>query len=262
MRILVSIENKECLESLRANLCAFLTTIDDTEINIDIIHVYQPVKVNAALNLEDTLEQIKSDEHKTKVKFIAECENKIETYIHDDLNKAALVNSYLLEGEYKEQIKKHIIFHSYSLLVLVPRQKLNFNEILKGRHTHWVIDNLEVPILLLPSNIALPSNENLQLTCFVDEKQSYDNLMYSELVQKVKANNIQFLHFGRVDLCPEVKTIPSDNIKASLKAFTESKESSGIYVLIHKTKGDFLNFINKSFTKTLIGSLENPLLIF
>jgi len=155
MRILVSIESKDCLKPLQANLAAFISTLDDDEINIDILHVYNPVKVTEKLDLKDKLEQISKDERKSKVRFISECENSLESFLQNQLGKTSLVNSFLLEGDYREKIKQHIIFHSYSLLVLVPREKLNFNEILAGRNTHWVIDNLEVPVLLLPTQLSL-----------------------------------------------------------------------------------------------------------
>ena len=262
MRILVSIENKECLQSLQSNLCSFIQSVDEDEVFIDVIHVYNPVKVTSSMNLEEKLEEIKKDERKTKVRFIGECENKLEAAINSISGKSALVNSFLLEGDYKDKIKQHIIFHNYSLLVLVPREKLNFNEILKGRNTHWVIDNLEVPVLLLPSNINMNMDIPIKVTCFVDDKVNFDSLMRSEMIQKVKKDHIQFLHFGRHEITEGVQTVNSDNISQSLKGLTEDKSSNSIFVLVHKNKGDFLNFLNKSFTKTVIGSLENPLLIF
>jgi len=82
------------------------------------------------------------------------------------------------------------------------------------------------------------------------------------LLQAVKKPNMQFIHYGRHELCEAVTTVPSDNIKQSLKELTADKEANQVYVLVHKNKGDFLNFLNKSFTKTVISNLENPLLIF
>jgi len=263
MRILVSIESRDCLNSLQGNLAAFISTLEEQEeINIDVLHVYNPVKVTDSLDLKDKLEEINKDERKSKVKFISECENSLESYLQNELGKTSLVNSFLLEGDYREKIKHHITFHSYSLLVLVPREKINFGEILAGRNTHWVIDNLEVPVLLLPTQLELDKSMPPSITCFIDEKPTFENLQRSELLQAANADNKKFIHYGRHKICEGVTTINSDNINQSLKELTGNKKSNQIYVLVHKNKGDFLNFLNKSFTKTVISNLENPLLIF
>ncbi len=262
MRILVSIESKDCLSSLQGNLAAFISTLEEEEINIDVLHVYNPVKVTDSLDLKDKLEEINKNERKSKVKFISECENSLESYLQEELGKTSLVNSFLLEGDYREKVKQHIIFHNYGLLVLIPREKINFAEILAGRNTHWVIDNLEVPILLLPTQLQLSTSEPPAITCFIDEKTTFDNLQRSELLQVASPDKKKFVHYGRHDICEGVTTINSDNINQSLKEMTGDKNSNQIYVLVHKNKGDFLNFLNKSFTKTVISNLENPLLIF
>lgn len=262
MRILVSIENEKNLEALCPNLCGIIAMLDDEEIYIDILHVYQPVQTTKAAGMEDTLAEIKKNEHKLKVKFIASCENKIEEFLQEKLDKTALVNSYLLEGEYKQRIHKHIIFHTYNLLVLMPREKVDFNAILQGRNTHWAIDNLEVPVLLLPNEVRLPEAGQFEMTCFIDDKRTYQSLIASEFVSKVKKQNIEFLHFGRHEICEGVKLVHSSDITSSLQDHTACSDSKNIFVLVHKNKGDFLNFLNKSFTKSVIKSMENPLLIY
>ena len=262
MRILVSIENEKGLDKLCASLAGVLSMLEDDELYVDILHVYEPVEGKMTHDMVDKIEEIKKDEKKAKIRFLSTCENNLEKYLQDNLDKTALVNSFLLEGDYKKTIEKHIIFQTYSLLVLIPREKVNFNEILTGRNTHWVIDNLEVPVLLLPRKLERDPDHVYHMTCFVDIEKTYRNVKRSEFISKIKPDRIEYVHFGRHEVDEGVKVINSSNVTESLQEHTANTDANNIYVLVHKNKGDFLNFLNKSFTKSVISTLHNPLLIF
>jgi len=262
MRILVSLESDENLDKLNFKLGRFLSIIEDPEIFIDLLHVYKPPEGHKSEQNEAVIEEIKNNEHKMKLKMIAKCENGLETYLQDNLNKRSLVNSYVLEGNYKERLIKHIVFHRYDLMFLNPGKKREFNLILRGRITHWVIDNLEIPVIIMPNYLEPDESSPYCITCFVDELASYNNIQRSDLFNKFKRSNIKFVHFGRHGFHDDVEVVNSVNPLESITGFTKCCNRNDVFVLNHKNKGNFLNFLDKSFSKNVIQSLQNPLLIF
>lgn len=262
MRILVSLESDQNLDRLCFKLCRFLSIIEDPEIFVDILHVYQPPQDAKMENLETLLKEIKDNEHKMRIRMISECENKIENYLLDNLDKRALVNSYILEGDYKQRLEKHLVFHTYDLLILNPSKKVDFMKILKGRNTHWAIDNLEVPILVLPNYLEPDKSHPYEVTCFIDELNTFNNINRSGLFSKFSKANIKFVHFGKVSFHEDVEIIHSSDPLKAITVHTEESHANNVFVLNHKNKGNFLNFLDKSFTKNVLKSLENPLLIF
>lgn len=262
MRILVSLENGENLDILTVKLCRFLSIIEDDEIFVDVLHVHNPVKINRPEDNTDTVKQIIADEYKMKMKLISNCESAIENFLMDNLDKKALVNSYLLEGDYQETLKKHIIFHTYHLLILNPSKKKDLELILKGRNTHWIIDNLEIPVLVLPSYLRIDHENEFEVTCFVDQLETYMNLERADLFSKIKKENIKYVYFGENSFHENVEAVFSRNPLKTIKELTGSSHANHIFVLAHKNKGNFLRFLDKSFTKHVTSSLENPLLVF
>ena len=262
MRILVSLENDQNLDILTVKLCRFLSIIEDDEIYVDVLHVHQPVKINRPEDDTATVKQIIADEYKMKLKLISNCENAIENYLMDNLNKKALVNSYLLEGDYQETLKKHIIFHTYHLLILNPSKKKKLELTLKGRNTHWIVDNLEIPVMVLPSYLNIDHENEFEVTCFVDQLETFHNLSNADLFSKIKKDNIRYVHFGETSFHENVETIFSRNPLKTIQDLTGNSHSNHIFVLAHKNKGNFLRFLDKSFTKHVTSNLENPLLVF
>lgn len=262
MRILVSLENDQNLDILTVKLCRFLSILEDEEIFVDILHVHKPVKINRPEDDNETIKQIIADEYKMKLKLISNCENSIENYLSDNLNKQALVNSYLLEGDYQETLKKHIIFHTYHLLILNPSKKKEIELILRGRNTHWIIDNLEIPVLVLPSYLRIDHENEFEVTCFVDTLETYMNLRKADVFAKIKQGNIKYVHLGEKSFHEEVEAVFSRNPLKTIQELTGNSHANHIFVLAHKNKGNFLRFLDKSFTKHVTGSLENPLLVF
>ncbi len=262
MRILVSLENDQNLDILTVKLCRFLSIIEDDEIFVDILHVHKPVKINRPEDDNPTIKQIIADEYKMKLKLISNCENAIENYLSDNLNKKALVNSYLLEGEYQETLKKHIIFHTYHLLILNPSKKKDLELVLKGRNTHWIVDNLEIPVLVLPSYLRIDHENEFEVTCFVDKLETYNSLHKADLFSKIKNSNIKYVHFGETSFHENVEAVFSRNPLKTIQELTRNCHANHIFVLAHQNKGNFLNFLDKSFTKHVTSQLENPLLVF
>lgn len=262
MRILVSLENAENLDRLSLKLCNFLSIIDDEEINVDILHVFKEAEGHVPDNVSDTLSQIKKDAFNNKVKLISKCENKIEAFLQDNLHKRSLVNSHLLEGNFKERIEKHIKFYNYDLLILNPGKKKDFDLIMKGRNTHWIIDNLEIPVLVLPNYLDCEEDCVYDITCFIDNIDTYKQVSNSLLLQKIKKDSVNYVHFGKEKIAENVNVVFSSNVLASLSEHTTSSDSNKVFVLNHKNKGKFMKFLDKGFTKSLINSLNNPLLIF
>ncbi len=262
MRILVSLENAQHLELLCSKLRSFFSIVGDEDLFVDILHVYEPPKVAKPFNTQDMIEQIRKDEQKNKLRMIANLENTIENFLLDKLDKKSLVNSHLLEGDYKTQLEKHIIFHRYDLLILNPDRRRDFDTILKGRNTHWIIDNLEIPVLVMPTYLTLTEGATYDITCFVDTLLTYKNLSEADIFTHIENDKIRYIHFGKDKVHENVETVFSSNTQGSISSYTSDEEHNHIFVLHHKNKGDFLNFLDKSFTKKVISSLENPLLIF
>jgi len=262
MRILVSLENEQNLELLASKLCSFLSIIDGDDLFVDILHVYEPAEGHASDDVAETIKDIIQQEHKMKIKLISECENTIEKFIQDKLDKSSLVNSYLLKGNYKKKLEKHIKFQQYDLLILNPGKKKDFDLILKGRNTHWIIDNLEVPVLVLPSYLGNEDGCEWEITCFVDDISTFNNISRAALISKIKDENIKYVHFGKEEIHEKVEIIFSSNILDSISSHTKLCNANKVFVLNHKNKGKFLSFLDKGFTKTVVNSLENPLLIF
>ncbi len=262
MRILVSLENNDHLDRLAYKLCSFLSIIKDPEIFIDILHVYQPPKEARVDDIKDIISEIKANEKKMRIKMISECENKLEKFIQDHLDKTCLVNSYLLEGDYQDRLEKHLVFHSYNLLILNPGKKNEFLQILKGRNTHWAIDNLEVPVLIMPNYLEVDKKHDWEITCFIDELKTFQNIERSDLFNKFSQEKIKFLHFGKHKIHDSVEIVHSAKPLESITQHTSCVHSNNVFVLNHKNRGNYLNFLDKSFTKNVILSLHNPLLIF
>lgn len=262
MRILVSLENAENLDRLSLKLCNFLSIIEDEEINVDILHVFKEATGRVSEKNSSTLDQIKKDDFNNKVKLISKCENKIEAFLQDNLHKRSLVNSHLLEGDFKERIEKHIKFYNYDLLILNPGKKKDFDLIMKGRNTHWIIDNLEIPVLILPNYLDCEEGCKYDITCFIDNIDTYHSVSQSLLLQKISPDCLHSVHFGKEKIAENVEVVFSSNVLQSLSDMTTSSDTNKVFVLNHKNKGKFMSFIDKGFSKSLISSLNNPLLIF
>ncbi len=263
MRILLSLESEDSITDLCGNLCNLLRIVEDHGVYIDIVHVYEPISTKKHRAKEEELIEIKRNEHKLKVKTLAAWENHIESYLQDKLDKTALVNSFLFEGDYKERLLRHITFQRYDLLVLNPGKKKNMEVILQGRNTYWIIDNLEIPVLILPSYLNDHAiHPNFEIICFVDELATYSNMSKSDLLGNFFQTKIQYVHFGREQFHENVEVINSSDPLRSIAEKTKSSDVTQVFALHHKNKGNFLNFLDKSFTKNIIKTLDNPLLIY
>ena len=262
MRILISLENEENVDKLCKKLCNFLSAIKDEEIFVDIFHVREPLGTRGPSHARETFSEIEENEKKSKVRMIATLENTIESYLQDKLNKSALVNSHLLEGDYRKRLEQHISFQRYNLLIINPNRKSNLELILNGRNTHWIIDNLEIPVLVLPSYIEVEENKTFDIICFVDSEKSFNNFDRAGIFDRFEKSHVRYVHFGRDKIDEEVECIYSSDAGDSIKKLSKECGSNTVFVLHHKNKGDYLNFLNKSFTKTVLKSLENPLLIY
>ncbi len=262
MRILISLENEENVDKLCKKLCNFLSAIEDSEIFVDIFHVRKPIDSKGPSHARDTFREIEENERKSKVRMIATLENTVEEYLQNKLQKSALVNSHLLEGDYKKKLEQHISFQRYDLLIINPCKKTNMELIMNGRNTHWIIDNLEIPVLVLPSYIDVEDDKIFDLICFIDTLSSYNNFDRAGIFDRFDKTHVRYIHFGKDQIHDNVECIYSSNANESFKQLAKDCGSNTVFVLHHKNKGDYLNFLNKSFTKSIIKSLENPLLIY
>jgi len=262
MRILLSLESEEKLSNLKANLCALLKMFNDSEMLIDIFHVHHEPEIKRAKGHEAVVDEIFKREQKAKMNLIAQCENEIEQHLNEHLDLGVLVNSHIITGDFRDKIKEHIKFHSYDLLVLNPTKKTNFELILKGRHTHWIIDNLEIPVLILPAYVSFECASDTGVVSFVESVGSYNKLNNSELFKLFRKESIKYIHFGRESIHDDVELINCSSPVDSIGAYLSDTNNSNLYVLQHFNQGDYLNFIDKSFTKAVIKHMENPLLVF
>ncbi len=262
MKILVSVENDINLEALKNKLCAVISSFDQSELYIDVFHVHSPPDIQRVGKDKELVDEINKNEFSTKLRMISKCENELEAFIQEKLGIDALVNSFVLKGDYKEKLKEHIIFQRYDLLVLNPTKKKDYDVILKGRNTHWVIDNLEIPVLILPSYIDYSFNGSSDVTCFVDSLESFNSINQANVLNMFKSEIVDYIHFGKDSFHEKVRIINSSNPLQSISEYTKDDEHLNIYTLHHKRQGDFLNLLDKSFTKHILKSLGNPLLIF
>ena len=262
MRILLSLESDDKLSGLKSNLCSLLKMFDDSELLIDIFHVHNEPDIKRKKGHEEMVEDILKREQKAKMKLIAHCENEIEEHLDKHLDVGVLVNSHIIVGDYRDKIKEHIKFHKYDMLVLNPTKKSNFESILKGRHTHWIIDNLEIPVLIMPATMSFTCKEDSHVVSFVESVSSYDKLNNSELFKLFKKGKVDYIHFGRESIHDEVKLINCSEPIKSIGEFLADESSNNLYVLQHFNRGDYLNFIDKSFTKAVLKHMVNPLLVF
>jgi len=263
MRILISVENDQNLVALKNKICALISSLNDSEIYIDIFHVHpEPKYQRVGDKNRDVVDQIYKEAFSAKLKMISHCENEIERFVQDKLELHALVNSFVLKGDFKKKLKDHIIFQRYDLLIVNPSKKKDYDVILKGRNTHWVIDNLEIPVLILPSYLAYDYTGPSDVTCFVDSLDSFNSIKQANVLTLFKPEIVNYIHFGREEIHEDVTLIHSANPLKSIREFTQDSQHLNIYTLHHKTHGDFLNLLEKSFTKHVIKSLANPLLIF
>lgn len=258
----MSVENDDQLENLRNKVCALVSSLKGQEVYIDILHVHEEASFRHKAGNEEVVDEIMENEFKNKLNLVAKCEDSIESFLRDKLNLNTLVNSYVLKGDYKQRLKDHIIFQRYDLLILNPSKKSTYEVILKGRNTHWIIDNLEIPVLILPSYLEYNYNGSSDLTCFVDSNDSFNSVKNSQVIGLFKPEIIQYIFFGEKSFHDDVKCIHSSDPLSSIANYTTDDEHLNIYTLHHKNKGDFLNYIDRSFTKHIIKSLANPLLIF
>jgi len=262
MKVLISVENDQNLDALKNKICALISSLNQDELYIDIFHEHPEPEIRRVGDDMELVDRIFKDEVDAKIRMISKCENEIESFIQDKLNINTLVNSFVLKGDYKEKLKDHIIFQKYDLLVLNPNKKSDYKVILNGRNTHWVIDNLEIPVLILPSYNEYEFNGQSDVTCFVDSLESFNSIQKSNVLNMFKKDIVSYLHFGKNSFHDSVKVIHSSNPLEAMAEYTTDDEQLNIYTLHHKNKGDFLNLLDKSFTKKIIKSLANPLLIF
>lgn len=262
MRILLSLENGKDFEHLTECLYNVLKVFDSDEVFIDMFHVHPMRGIAKVTEIKEIVEEIHADEFKHKVETIAKMENQLEKHLAEKLNKAVLVNSLVVKGDYQTKLHDRIIFQRYDLLVLNPPKKNNFDLILHGSNTHWVIDSLEVPILILPKDLKFEATPESMCICFVDNVNSFNSIKRSQAINFINPDKLSYKFFGKETISEEVETIfCSDPLKA-ISEFTSNRDHHNICIMHHRNKGDFLNFLDKSFTKHLIKSLENPLIIF
>lgn len=262
MRILLSLINGKDFDHLTHCLTNVLKVIHSKEVFIEIFHVHPLRKEARIRKIKELVEEIHADEYNNKVRAIATLENRLEKHLAEALDVPVLVNSVVLKGDYHQQLHDHIIFQKYDLLVLNPLRKSGFNRILSGSDTYWIIDTLEVPVMILPKKLEFEANEDSRCICFVDNPGSYRNIKESNTLNFIDKKRVAFKFFGKESFSEDVEVIFSSDPLGSISEMTGNRDNHHIYILHHRNHGDFLNFLDKSFTKQIIRTLENPLIIF
>jgi len=262
MKVLLCLDKFSSNSNLGPNLLEVIKCFQLDEIFIDIFHIH-PLR-KSAKNEENkaVVEEIHKDEFNAKVRTVAAFENELEKHLSDNAGCAVLVNSIVAKGDFRKTIEDHIIFNRYDLMVLNPPKKSTFSLVLKGSNTNWIMDTLEIPVMILPEELDFVSKEESKCICFVDNAGSYENIAKTNIVDKISDSAMKYIFFGRDNICENVETITSSNPLQSISEYTSTSDHNNICILHHKNKGDFLNLLDKSFTKELLKSLENPLIIF
>jgi nucleotide-binding universal stress UspA family protein len=239
-----------------------LKVIHAKEVFIEIFHVHPLRKEARVREIKELAQEIHADEYNNKVRDIAKLVIKLEKHLTETLSVPVSVNSVVLKGDYHQQLHDHIIFQKFDLLVLNPLRKSGFSRILSGSDTYWVIDTLEVPVLILPKNLEFEANDDSRSICFVDNPGSFMKMKESSTFNFLDKEKVVYKFFGKESFSEDVEVIFSSDPLASISQMTSNKDNHNIYILHHRNHGDFLNFLDKSFTKQIIRTLENPLIIF
>jgi len=262
MRILLAVDTDRNIGHLSSRLSKILNLFDENLFYIDILHIYKKPQADAP-HLPNLMQDIWEDEEKVKISFLKNCQDKIEKLLTKQLHKSALVNSYLIKGEFYKELKKHLKNYKYELIVMLPGKKDNLELFLMGRNINKIISKVDTPILVLPKE----KNFKHKGTCFIGMlescKKDHSYFKKVKVIKKIKKDSLKYLHIGKSpdkDL-KNLEIASYANKTEGFEHYHKNRRNNHIYVMNHKPRKGIKKWLNSSFTKTLLSKNDTLLMV-
>ena len=262
MRILFCVDTDQYLETLGSRLSKVLNLFTDEIYYLDVLHVYQKPKADAP-HMPATMLDIQKDEEILRMQFLADCQHKISNVLEKKLKKAALVNSHLIQGKFFKELKDHVKYHKYDLIVLLPGKKDAVQLLLKGRNVMKIVSNIDVPILILPKESAFEFRQTVFIGMLEKPKKQLKKFKKNRVLRQVKEASLKYLH-----ICDdhsdyeEIEVLNHSSRVTAFKKFHEQRKSNYIYIMNHKAqKKSMRKWRKSSFTKTILAKSNASVMV-
>lgn len=251
MNILVLIKDFERINSIE-NISNKLNLFPSELYKIDLAHIYRLHPLKGTEDILKSIRSINETELSLKTKRIALCETILEGAFK---NTNSLVNSQLIEGYFQEELPELLKKNDYDLIVVFP-ENLNRNSFFISNQLNWIVDNIEVPILILDEKLSdLPFDKVYSL---VDSPEAIDEMASSSKLKKIQ--KMEFLHVGDQSTLGNTSKEVVYVDPVQFDAFVAANQNS-LFVIKHKNRGTISSLFKKSFAKKFINSTDNPIVI-
>jgi len=229
---------------------------------IDILHVYQKPKADAP-HMPTTITDIQKNEEMRRMRFVADCDKRISDVLDKKLNKAALVNTHLIQGSFYKELKEHIRFHKYDLMVLLPGKKDGLELLLNGRNVLKIISNINIPILVLPKYSAFEFTKTVFVGMLENPKNQLKKFRKNKVLRQIAEKSIKYLHISKTGVNEEkdIKVLNNSSRISAFEKFHEERKTNYIYVLNHNPEKGFRKWKKSSFTKTVLAKSDASIMV-
>lgn len=251
MRILVLIKDFELLYDI-ALLGNKLSLFTAKELFIDLFHNFEPYKLSRTPSLDAKIADINKQEKELRLRKLAMREDLLESAF---ARSSVLVNSFLTEGNFKENFSRRLETESYDLVIVNPSETADIQNFFNERNLTWLLDSTLEPVLIIPQSIKEDAFD--EAVCLISNAEMYQQCMESDLMGFLKPKCI---HFGSKTVDESVEVIPSANPLDSIRAYMQEHPNS-LYLIKHKKENMVTALFNRSLAKSLVTNLSASLLV-
>lgn len=262
MRLLLCVDTEKNIDHLSKRLSRILNMLDEDLYYIDLLHVYAKPQADAP-HLPYTVSAIQQDEQRVRVKFMAQLQQQVDELLSDKLHKTALVNSFLVVGNFFQEFKTQLSKHPYDLIVLFPDKKDSLDLFFNGANVAKITEHADVPVLVLPKN-DMCLFDDLDLVALVDEdyKAEIEKISGLGFTKKLKEGELSFVHISKEPKEIEhVINIVGEDKFGIFHNFHISRKKDHVYILNHKRKKGIRKLLAGSFTKAIFAEHDCSIMI-
>jgi nucleotide-binding universal stress UspA family protein len=207
---------------------------------LTVLHAYDRAAILEGMTLEGTRQGMQKEEH--------------HLHTHLDL-PPAVVKTIIREGELVDEVSEHLTKNSVDLVVMGTRGASGLQEVLVGSGTVGLLQEISVPMLIIPESAEFGKVRNILLCSDLKEVENDNNL---DLVKELALLFQAVVRIAHVDTGSEVpsyeqelerrreKSVFSPEVPASYKRIHGKTVLEGIrYYLELKGDNDLVVMINR-----------------
>jgi len=262
MRLLLCVDTEKNIDHLSKRLSRILNMLEEDLYYIDLLHVYAKPQADAP-HLPYTVSAIQEDEQRVRVQFMAKIQNQIDELLSDKLHKTALVNSFLVVGNFYQEFKMQLSKYQYDLIVLIPDKKDTLDLFFNGANVTKITEYSDVPVLVLPKN-DMCLYDDLDLVALVDEdyKDEIERINNLGITKKLKEGELSFVHISKEPKeIEQVINLTGADKFSIFHNYHISRKRDHVYILNHKRKKGLRKLLEGSFTKAIFSEHDCSIMI-